>query len=99
VETDFSTFLSLKAASLIPQLAISESGAWLNETAQDYAYALLLHVASENKRAHKIFECIFVARLDCGAAAWDILCERLDDRSFARTLSVLDNLMIRQRPG
>jgi hypothetical protein len=27
------------------------------------------------------------------------VCERLDSRSFARSLSLLDNLMVRQRPG
>jgi hypothetical protein len=27
------------------------------------------------------------------------MCERLDCRSFARSLSLLDNLMLKQRPG
>jgi hypothetical protein len=44
-------------------------------------------------------KCVALARLDCAAAAWDILCERLDSRSFARSLSLLDNMMVRQRPG
>jgi hypothetical protein len=55
--TDFKTwngnflmFMSLKTAYLIPQLAIRESGVWLDEEAQNYPYALLLHAASENKR-------------------------------------------------
>jgi hypothetical protein len=39
------------------------------------------------------------ARPDCALAAWDILCERLDCRSFAHSLSLLDNLMVRQSPG
>jgi hypothetical protein len=43
---NFLTFLSLKVAYLIPQLAIRESGVWLDEQAQNYAYALLLHGAS-----------------------------------------------------
>jgi hypothetical protein len=43
-------FLSLKAAHLIPQLAIRESGVWLHEQAQHYAYTLLLHAASANQR-------------------------------------------------
>jgi hypothetical protein len=47
---NFLTFLSLKAAYLILQLAIRESGEWLDEHAQHYAYALMLHAASENKR-------------------------------------------------
>jgi hypothetical protein len=44
------TFLSLKTAYLIAQLAIRESGVWLDEQAQKYAYALILHDARENKR-------------------------------------------------
>ena len=44
-------------------------------------------------------KCVSPARLDCAAAAWDILCERLDCRSFARSLSLLENLMVRQRHG
>jgi hypothetical protein len=42
-------------------------------------------------------KCVSPARQDCAAAAWDILCERLDCRSFARSLSLLENLMVRQR--
>jgi hypothetical protein len=49
MENNFLTFLSPKAAYLIPQLAIRESGVWMNEQAQNYAYALLLDVASEQK--------------------------------------------------
>jgi hypothetical protein len=44
-------------------------------------------------------ECVSPTRPDCATAAWDILCERLDCRSFARSLSVLDNLVLMQRPG
>jgi hypothetical protein len=40
---NFLNFLSLKAAYLIPPPAIRESGVWLNEQAQHYAYTLLLH--------------------------------------------------------
>jgi hypothetical protein len=57
-----------------------------------------LHAASENNRADQAVKCIFVARPDCATTAWDILCERLDSRSFARSLSFLDNLMLRHRP-
>jgi hypothetical protein len=40
---DFLNFLFiLKASYLIPQLALRESGAWLDEQAQHYAYTLLL---------------------------------------------------------
>jgi hypothetical protein len=89
----FLTFLSLRAAYLIPQLATRKSGVWLDEQAQKYAYALLLHAFSENKRADHAVKCVSAARPDCARAAWDILCERLDGRSFARSLSLMDNLM------
>jgi hypothetical protein len=46
----FLTFMSLKVAYLIPLLAPHESGDWIDEAAQTYAYALLLHATSENKR-------------------------------------------------
>jgi hypothetical protein len=59
---------------------------------------VLLYVATENKRADQAVKCISVARPDCATASWDILCERLDGRPFARSLSLLDNLMLRQRP-
>jgi spore cortex formation protein SpoVR/YcgB (stage V sporulation) len=45
------TLLSLKAAYFIPHLAIRESGVGLDDEAQHYAYALVLHATSENKRA------------------------------------------------
>jgi hypothetical protein len=96
---NFLTFMSLKAAHLTPQLAIRESGSKLDERAQHYAYALLLHAARENKRADQAMKCVSVARPDCATGAWDILCERLDCRSSARSLSWLDNLMLMQRHG
>jgi hypothetical protein len=43
---NFLNCLSLKATCLIPQLAIRESGAWLDEHAHHYAYTLLLHAAN-----------------------------------------------------
>jgi hypothetical protein len=95
----FLNFLSIKPAYLIPQLAIRDSGVWLDEPAQHYAYTLLLHAASANQRAHKAMKCVSSARLDCAAAAWDIMCEHLDRRSFARSLSLLGNLMVSQRHG
>jgi hypothetical protein len=39
------------------------------------------------------------ARPYFATAAWDIQNERLDSRSFARSQTLLDNLMLRQRPG
>jgi hypothetical protein len=84
----------MKAMYLIPKLAIRETGVWLDEATQTYAYALLLGATNENKRAEKAVKCISTTRPDCATAAWDILCERLDSRSFARSLPLLDNLML-----
>jgi hypothetical protein len=96
---NFLNFLSLKATYLIPQLAIRESGVWLDEQAQHCAYTLFLHAASANQRADQAMKCVSPTHHDCATAAWDILNERLDSRSFARSLTLLDNLMLRQRPG
>jgi hypothetical protein len=94
---NFLNFLSIKAAYLIPQLAIRDLGVWLDEQAQHYAYTLLLHAASADQRANHAMKCVSPARPDCAAAAWDILCERLESRSSA--MSMLDNLMVKQRHG
>jgi hypothetical protein len=59
----------------------------------------LLHAASENKRTDQALKCIYAPRLGCATAAWDIVCERMNGRSFARSLSLLDNFMLRQCPG
>jgi hypothetical protein len=96
---NFLNFLSLKATYLIPHMAIRESGVWLEEQAQHYAYTLLLHAASANQRADQAMKCVSPARPDCATAAWDIMCDRLDCRSFARSLSLHDNLMLKQRHG
>jgi hypothetical protein len=85
---NFLNFLSLKAPYLIPQLAIRESGAWLDEQAQYYAYTLLLHAASDSKRVDQAMMCVSVARPDCATVTWDIMCERLDYMSFASSLSL-----------
>jgi hypothetical protein len=37
---NFLTFMSMKDAYLIPQLAIGDSGVWLDEARHTYAYAL-----------------------------------------------------------
>jgi hypothetical protein len=79
----FINFLSLKATYLIPQLDIRESGVWMDEQAQHYAYTMLLHAASANHRASQAMKCVSHTRPDCATAAWDILNERLDSRSFA----------------
>jgi hypothetical protein len=95
---NFLTFLSPKAAYPIPQLVIRESGDRLDEVAHTYAYAMLFHATIDNKRDDHVVKCVFSARHGYATAAWDILCERLDSRSFSRSLSLLDNLMLRQRP-
>jgi hypothetical protein len=82
---NFINFLSLKAAYLIPQLAIRESGVWLDEHAHHYAYTQLLHAASDKRRADQAMKCVSLARPDCATATWDIPCERMDCRSFARS--------------
>jgi hypothetical protein len=90
----FLAFLSLKAAYLIPKLALRDFGAYLDESARSYSFALLLHAAGDNKRAVQAVRCITAARPDSGAADGEILCERMDARSFARSLALLDNLML-----
>jgi hypothetical protein len=93
---NFLNFRSLKATYLIPQVAIRDSGVWLDEQAQHYAYTPLLH---DNKRADHAMKCVSHARPDFANASWDILCESLECRSFARSLSLLDNLMLMQTPA
>jgi hypothetical protein len=44
----FLDFLSLKAAYLIPQLALREYGAYLDENAQNCAFTLLRHAVGDN---------------------------------------------------
>jgi hypothetical protein len=79
------------------QLAMRESGVWLDEHAQHYAYTWLLHAPCDNKRADQAMKCVPHARPDCAIVAKDIMCERMDCMSFDRSLSLLDNLMLRQR--
>jgi predicted Zn-ribbon and HTH transcriptional regulator len=62
---NFLTFLSLKATYLIPQPTIHESCVWLDEHAQHYAYALLLHAADENKRTDHAMKCVPAACPNC----------------------------------
>jgi hypothetical protein len=91
---NFLTFMSMKLRTSF-QLAIRESGVWLDEDAQIYAHSMLLHATSDNKRDDEAVKCVSATRPDCATAAWDIVCERLDGRSFVRPLSLLDNLMLR----
>jgi hypothetical protein len=94
-------FLSLKAAYLIlqGQVALRESRAYLDESALSYAFALLHHAVGDKRRDDQAVRCITAARPNCGAAIWEILCERMNARSYARSLALLDNIMLRQRPG
>jgi hypothetical protein len=64
----FLAFLSLKAACLIPQLAMRDYKAYLDESSHSYAYALLLHAAGDNMRADQAVRCITAARPDSGTA-------------------------------
>jgi hypothetical protein len=47
---------------------------------------MLLHATNANQRADHAMKCVSSAPPDCATASWDILCERLDCRSFARSL-------------
>jgi hypothetical protein len=60
----FLNFLSIKATYLIPQSAIRDSGVWLDEPAQHFAYTLLLHAATANQRADHAMKCVSPARPD-----------------------------------
>jgi hypothetical protein len=95
---NFLTFLSLKAADLIPQFAIRVSGVWLDEQAQSYAYAIMVHAGNENNRIDHAVKCVSAARPECAPTAWEVMRERLNGRSFARSLLLLVNLMLRQCP-
>jgi hypothetical protein len=96
----FPSFMMLKVADPIPQLAMRDFGVYLDESAHNsYAFALLLHVAGGNKRADQEVRCFTATRPDCCVVAWQIVYESPDAWSFARTLALLDSLMLRQRPG
>jgi hypothetical protein len=51
----FLDYMSLRAAYLIPQLAQRESGVYLDERAQSYAFAVLRHGVGDNRRASQAF--------------------------------------------
>jgi hypothetical protein len=76
-KSNFLNCLSLKAAYLIPHFDIRESGMWFDEGAHNYAFALLMHVVSENHRANHAVKCLYVARHEYTTATWDIICERV----------------------
>jgi hypothetical protein len=96
---DFLSFLSIKGAALIPQLALSSSGVPLNPVAQRFAHAMLVQCCRQNKPAAQAIAGVPAGRPDCGTAAWEMLCERLDAQSISRTVSLLDRLMVCQASG
>jgi hypothetical protein len=96
---DFLSFISIKAAALIPQLAMSSSRVPLNLVAQRYAYATMVQCCRHNKPAPHASAGAPAVRPDCGTAPWEMLCERLGAQSISRTLSLLDRMMVRQTSG
>jgi hypothetical protein len=96
---DFLSFLSIKGAALIPQMAMSSSDVPLNPVAQRFAHAMLVQCCRQNKPDAQAIEGVPAGRPDCGTAAWEMLCERLDAQSILRTLSLLDRMMVRQAFG
>jgi hypothetical protein len=96
---DFLSFLSLKAAALIPEMAMSSSGVPLNTVAQRYAHAMLVQCCRHNKPLAHAIVGASARRHDFGKAAWEGLCERLDAQSIPGTLSLLDRMMVRQAFG
>ena len=66
---DFLSFLSIKGAALIPQLALSPSGVPLNPVAQRCAHAMLVQFCRQNKQAAQAIAGVPAGRPDCGTAA------------------------------
>jgi hypothetical protein len=48
----FLSFMSLKAAYLIPHMAVRDSGAYQDKGSHSFAFALMLHAACGNKRPY-----------------------------------------------
>jgi hypothetical protein len=96
---DFLSFLSIKGAALIPQLALSSSGVPVNPVAQRLAHAMLVQSCRQNKPAAQAIAGVPVGRPDCGTAAWEMLCERPDAQFISPTLSLLDRMMVRKASG
>jgi hypothetical protein len=96
---DFLSFLSIKGAAFIPQLAMSSYGVPLNPVAQLFAHAMLVQCCRQNNPAAQAIAGVPAGRPDCGTAVWEMLCEGLDAQSISRTLSLLDRMMVRQASG
>jgi hypothetical protein len=97
---DFLSLLSLKAAALIPHLAMSSFGVPLNPVAQRYAHAtMLVQCCRRNKPAAHAIAGVSAGRHDYETVAWEMMCERLDAQSISRTLPLLDRTMVRQASG
>jgi hypothetical protein len=96
---DFLSFLSIKGAALISQLALSSSGVPLNPIAQRFTHAMLVQCCRHNKAAAQAIASVPAGRPECGTSAWELLGERLDAQSISRTMSLLDRIMVRQAFG
>jgi hypothetical protein len=95
---DFLSFLSIKAAALILQLALSLSCVPINPIAQRYAHAMLPHLCRHSKPAAHAIAGVSAGLHDCGTVAWE-MCERHDAQSISRTHSLLDRMMVRHASG
>jgi hypothetical protein len=60
---------------------------------------MLVQCCRQNKPAAQAIAGVPAGRPDCGTAAWEMLCERLDAQSISRTLSLLDRMMVRHAYG
>jgi hypothetical protein len=69
MKRDFLSFISIKAAALIPQLAMSSSGVPLNPVAQRDAHAMLVQCCRHNKTAAHAIAGVSAGQPDCGTAA------------------------------
>jgi hypothetical protein len=70
MKRDFLSFLSIKA--------MSSYDVPLNPDAQRYAHSMLVQCCRHNKLVVHATAGVPAGRPDCGTAAWEILCERLD---------------------
>jgi hypothetical protein len=56
---------------------------------------MLAQCCRNNKPDALAIACVSEGEHDCGTAAWELLCERLDAQSISRTLSLLVSMMVR----
>jgi hypothetical protein len=60
---------------------------------------MLVQCCRYDKPAAQAIAGVPAGRPDCGTAAWEMLCERIDAQSIFRTLSLLDRMIVRQAFG